>query len=69
MLPRTGAKVGTSVIPASTVIVATPMVRPKTAMPIGSAAATSEPNARNRIAAAARIPISSLAPAPGSEKT
>jgi hypothetical protein len=69
MLPRTGAKVGISVIPASTAIVATPTVSPKTAMPIGSKAATSEPNARNRIAAAARMPISSLAPPSGSEKT
>lgn len=68
MLPRTGAKVGTSVTPARTVIVAIPTVSPKSAMPIGSAAATSEPNARNRIAAAARRPISSLAPPAGSEK-
>jgi hypothetical protein len=37
-------------------------------MPIGSAAATSEPKARNRIAAAARMPMSSPAP-PASEKT
>ncbi len=68
MLPRTGAKAGTSVTPASTVIVATPTVSPKSAMPIGSAAATSEPNARNRIAAAARRPVSSLTPPSGSEK-
>src|SRR2546421_320361 len=69
MLPRTGAKVGISVIPASTVIVETPTVSPKTAMPIGSAAAASEPNARNRIATAARRPGSSPAPPPGSGQT
>ena len=54
MLPSTGAKVGISITRASTVIVATPTVRPKTAIPIGSAAAVSEPKARSRIAAAAR---------------
>ena len=68
MPPRTGAKVGISVTPASSVIVLAPTASPKAAMPIGSAAATSEPKARSRIAAATRIPISSPALPPLSAK-
>ena len=44
----TGAKLGMSITLASTCIVLTPTVSPKTAMPIGSAAAMSEPNARKQ---------------------
>jgi hypothetical protein len=68
MLPSTGAKVGISVAPASTVIVPIPTASPKAAMPIGRAVATSEPNARNRIAAATRMPTSSPTLPPVPEK-
>ena len=65
MAPSTGPQLGTSITRASRDIELMLTARPKTAMPIGSAVAMSDPKVRNKMTAAASRPMASPMPAGG----
>ena len=61
MVPRSGATVGTSMTAATNVMPERPIASPSSAVPMGSPAATTEPNAKSRMTTDTSRPIESPA--------